>query len=250
MSIGSRTLPVVCECSNYFIVNKPYGMFSQPGDLGQKYAHYPVKAKPPVVLDELRRQYGKGRVDAGEWRTVHRLDACVTGGMLLVKNKNAAIQFSKNLRAGGNKGFKMTRRYVAIVGEGEIGTKYRSDTGVIQCLGMTTRYRRFDEKCYVLELISGGKHQIRRHLAQGVGQPILNDEKFQGSLVPGTNPAQIALHSACIKTTVGFQKRSHLIPMVYNNDGKLWDPKYVDREGNFNLELQRMLLNDWTDIVF
>lgn len=244
-----KTLPIAYECNNYFVVNKPYGMFSQPGDYGLKYAHHPVKHRPPVVLDELKRQYGNGKKDAEEWRTVHRLDACVTGGMLIVKNKNAAIQFSKNLRSGGNKGFKMTRRYVALVSDGQIGPKYQDDTGTIRCLGMTTKYRRFDEKCYILELVSGGKHQVRRHLAQAVGTPILNDSKFQGPLIPGSNPAQIALHSACIKTKVGFQERAHLIPMVYNNDGKLWDSKYVDPEGNFSLEIQRLLLNEWTDMV-
>lgn len=243
-----RSLPIAFECNNYFIVNKPYGMFSQPGDMGLQYAHHPVKARPPVVLDELKRQYGNQREGSEEWRTVHRLDACVTGGMLLVKNKNAAIQFSRNLRLGGNKGFKIVRRYVALVGDGEIHRKYTEDKGIIQCLGMVTKYRRFDERCYVLELVSGGKHQIRRHLAQGVGQPILNDGKFGGILLPGTDPTQIALHSACVKTVMGFQRRAHLIPMIYNNDGKLWDSKYLDAEGNFIPEIQRMLLNDWTEI--
>ncbi|QLL31908.1 hypothetical protein HG536_0C00750 [Torulaspora globosa] len=243
-----RSLPIVFECNNYFIVNKPYGMFSQPGDMGQQYAHHPHKSKPPVVLDELKRQYGDRPGGCLEWRTVHRLDACVTGGMLIVKNKNAAIQFSKNLRRGGNKGFKMTRKYVALVGDGEIHPKYTGDSGIIQCLGMVTKYRRFDERCYVLELVSGGKHQIRRHLAQGVGQPILNDNRFGGILVPGTEPTQIALHSACIKTVMGFQRRAHLIPMIYNNDGKLWDSKYVDSKGNFIPEIQRVLLNDSSDI--
>lgn len=242
-----RTLPIAYECSNYFVVNKPYGMFSQPGDLGSKYAHHPDKFRPPVVLDELKAQYGKSKGGSTEWRTVHRLDACVTGGMLIVKNKNAAIQFSRNLRHGGNKGFKITRRYVALVGEGEINSKYTDDTGVIQCLGMVTRYKRFDEKCYVLELVSGGKHQIRRHLAQGVGQPILNDNRFGGIILPGTDPTQIALHSACIKTVMGLQRKEHLIPMIYNNDGKLWDSKYVDERGNFLPEIQRMLLCDWLE---
>lgn len=247
--MSSRVLPVVYECGNYIIVNKPFGMFSQPGDLSKMYAHYPVKARPPVVLDELRLQYGNGRSDSKEWRTVHRLDGCVTGGMLLVKNKNAAIQFSKNLRKGGNVGFKMMRRYVALVGDGEIGSKYVEDAGIIKNLGMTTKYRRFDERCYVLELVSGGKHQVRRHLAQSVGQPILNDQKFDGFSVPGTDPGQIALHSACIKTTMGLQKRVHLIPMIHSNNGKLWDSKYVDSEGNFIEEIQRLLLEEWPTTV-
>lgn len=240
-----RTLPIVFECNNYFILNKPYFMFSQPGDVAARFRNYPHHARPPVVLDELRHQHGLGNASALEWRTVHRLDANVTGGMLITKNKNAAIQFSKNLQKGGNKGYKMIRRYVAMV-QGDSVKKYEKDEGVISSLGMTSKYKRFDERCFILELVTGGKHQVRRHLAEAVGQPILNDTRFGGIHVPGTDEEQIALHSACIKTSIGLQNRKHLIPMQMNNNGKLWNPLYIDNNGDFIPKIREILLEDWS----
>ncbi|KAH3682394.1 hypothetical protein WICPIJ_006639, partial [Wickerhamomyces pijperi] len=43
-------------------------------------------------------------------RGVHRIDKNVTGGLLLAKTKFAAGSFSRNLKLGGNTGFKFIRR--------------------------------------------------------------------------------------------------------------------------------------------
>lgn len=222
-------------------------MFSQPGDLNAWFRHYPHRHRPPVVLDQLIQERGSSDKFASEWRTVHRLDACVTGGMLIARNKNAAIQFSKNLRKGGYKGFKLTRRYVALV-NGKIAEKYLPDEGLISCLGMTSKYKRFDENCMVLELVTGGKRQIRRHMSEAVGTPILNDAKFGGLQIVEANPEQIALHSASIHTMIGLQTRKHLIPMIYNNNGVLWDSKYLHKDGTFIEEIRKVLLEEWNSI--
>lgn len=224
-------------------------MFSQPGDMNMWFKHYPERARPPVVLNTLLEEQGTNDITASEWRTVHRLDACVTGGMLIAKNKNAAIQFNKNLRKGGYKGFKIRRRYVAQV-EGKVAERYLHDEGIITSCGMISKYRRFDENCLILELVTGGKHQIRRHLSEALNTPIHNDIRYHGPEIHGAHPKQIALHSASINTAIGFQRREHLIPMIYNNDGKLWNSKYVGESGHFIAPIQDILSQEWKNTLF
>lgn len=124
--------------------------------------------------------------------------------------------------------------------------KYLNEYGIIDKMGMVSKYRRFDEKCILVELSTGQKHQIRKHLSHILKQPVLNDVKYGGPLLPHTDPLQIALHAACVKTKIGLQKREHLIPMTFNNNGKLWDRRYLDEKGNFIPEIQKMLLEEWT----
>lgn len=236
-------IPVTYRCNNYIIANKPYNVLSQPG-LESHLKHQPGTRRPPVIIDALKEQQGRYNPFVSEWRTVHRLDRYVTGGMLIAENKNAAIQFSRNLKKGGNSGFKFTRRYVALVEDPKPG-KIIEPEGEICSEGMVSNYRKFDENCFLFELITGDKHQIRRHLAKYIGQPVLNDTKYGGNLVKGIVSNQLALHSACIKTKIGSQYREHLIPMVFKNNGFLWSSKYLDKNGYFIPEINKLLLEDW-----
>lgn len=231
------------------IVNKPPKVLSQPGNVKHWIKHASNKDqqnhKSIVLLDELRAQSSSSAKELLEWRLVHRLDSCVTGGMLVAKNKNAAACFSRNLKMGGNRGYKVKRKYVAMVHGTVHGSEYGSDYGLIDKEGMISKYRRFDEHCLIMELVTGKKHQIRQHLSYELKQPILNDFKYLGPHIEEADSDQIALHSACIKTKIGLQDREHLIPMNFQNNGKLWPRQYLDEDGQFIPEIQKMLLEEW-----
>lgn len=243
-------LNIVYECNNYFLINKPPNVLSQPGTVQQWIYHGIYKNQhvgtPKVLLDELKAQSNSSASEFSNWKLVHRLDSCVSGGLLVAKNKNAAKYISRNLKEGGNKGYKVDRRYVALLDDpGKANSRYMNDYGIIDKMGMISKYRRFDERCMLIELVTGQKHQIRKHLSLVVNQPVLNDVKYGGPLLPHTNPTQIALHAACVKTKIGLQQREHLIPMSFNNDGRLWDRRYLGEDGNFISEIQKMLLEEW-----
>lgn len=243
-------LKVLYECNNYFLINKPPNVLSQPGTVHRWICHELYKNQhvntPKVLLEELKAQTDRSKEEYDNWRLVHRLDNCVSGGLLIATNKNSAKYFSRNLKEGGNKGYKVDRRYVAMIeDQGKTNKNYMNDYGIINKMGMISRYRRFDEKCILLELVTGQKHQIRKHLSHVLRQPVLNDVKYGGTPVPGIHDSQVGLHAACLKTKIGLQTREHLIPMTFNNNGKLWDRRYLDEKGNFIPEIQKMLLEEW-----
>ncbi|AQZ17309.1 PUS5 (YLR165C) [Zygosaccharomyces parabailii] len=242
-------LQIVYECNHYLLVNKPPNVLSQPGDSNRWFLRGVYKNQHDnrckVLLDELRAQRFLQSKDIMEWRLVQRLDCCVTGGILIAKNKNAAACFSRNLKLGGNKGFKLKRKYVALVQEIPDSKTHLKDCGLIDKNGMISKYRRFDENCILVELVTGKKHQVRQHLSKELKQPILNDIKYSGLQIAGADAAQIALHSAFVKTLIGQQNREHLIPMIFRNDETLWNRRYLEPNGQFIPEIRKLLLEDW-----
>lgn len=232
----SRKLSInlVYEAKNYVIANKPPGVFCQPPDRNVWYnAQY---KEPPILLELLKSQ---ASTRAAEWRPVHRLDTNVTGGVLVAKNKNAAAMFSRHLKKGGNHGYKLTRRYVALV---EGNTAELPDTGVISENGRLSKFKKAGLHVLVLQLCTGKKHQIRQQLSQCLKLPILNDLKYGGRQITGAG-RQIALHSALIQTQVGVQEQIHLVP-VMEKWRNLWST-YVDEEGHFCPQIRRVLTEDW-----
>lgn len=220
---------------NYLIVNKPSNVHCQPPDMNFWFRTHP---DPPLVLMDMLRESNFQDEDVS-LKPVHRLDNVVTGGVLIAKGRMAAANFSKNLKKGGNYGFKMVRKYVALVSR---TTKYLANEGTLKSGGMITHYRKIDEHCLALQLHTGKKHQIRRHLSQVLDRPILNDITYGGIRVEGINN-QIALHSAYIKTKIGFQENHHMIPIVRGNDN-LWS-QYVDHRLQFRQDIQEILAQDW-----
>lgn len=237
----SPRIPVVFECNNYLIVNKPADVYSQPPD---KH-NLSNRANPRILMDELRQQYGTEITQ--EWRPVHRLDHGVTGAMLVATNKNSAIMFSRYLQQGGSKGFPFVRRYVAITETGR-ATPLLGGTGIIDAMGMVTKYKCIDDTCFVIELVTGRKHQIRKHLGIVAKQPILNDTKY-GAARTSVNSSQICLHSAFVHTQIGMQKRSHIVQLDPSQISQTspWPSRYLDDHGNLNQQILEALEAPWTD---
>ncbi|CAI1582551.1 hypothetical protein SEUBUCD646_0L02280 [Saccharomyces eubayanus] len=248
-----KQIPIAFENAHYFIVNKPPGILSQPPDSRTWRRTHPDLDSTPLLV-RFKTLYSSDK-DVEACRTVHRLDHCVTGGTLIAKTKNASMMFSRFLQKGGNKGYKLRRKYVAIVehsshskepvsNEVGYGLKYNS---LISHEGkQITKFKKVDDRCIVLQLVTGKKHQIRYHVSQILNQPIVNDQKYGSPIkLPRAFHNQIALHSACITTKIGLQTEVHLIPMEFNNNGELWPRKYVDEEGEFNSLIKKVLLENW-----
>lgn len=204
-------VPIVYDCKHYLIAYKPWNVYSQPAD--QRY----TSTHKIIMTQVLRSQLGDESI-----KTVHRLDKGVSGGMLIAKSQGAAKMFSRYLKLQGSHGFKMTRRYIAAVESSSIlNSKDGVEYGIIESEGMVTKFCRLDQSYYVLELVTGKKHQIRRHLSRSLGTPIINDVKYGArSLQHGTQ--QIALHSAYIGTLIGVHSREHFIDFQEDPKTSVW----------------------------
>lgn len=91
-----------------------------------------------------------------------------------------------------------------------------------------------------IQLETGKKHQIRRHLSEILELPIVNDKKY-GSAVFRGNDQQLGLHSSFIYTRVGNEVNKHLIPVIQGTND-LWKG-FVDEDGYFNDDIKDILEN-------
>ncbi|AET39263.1 pseudouridine synthase PUS5 Ecym_4187 [Eremothecium cymbalariae DBVPG len=220
-------LPILFQNKHYIIVNKPNGVLSQSPDLRTWWLHH--KYEPPVLMDLLRTQYPD--ICQAQWRTVHRLDATVTGGILISCTRTAASKFSKNLALGGNSGYKFTRKYIALVTGSSIDSF--PDEGRLMINDMVSDYKRLGDNLVLFQLHTGKKHQIRIQLSKVFQQPIVNDVKYGADAIPNLEDI-IGLHSALISTEIGLTRENHLIPIPCDSNArKLWNG-YVDANGEFN----------------
>jgi len=197
MNFDSHSLEIVYEDNHLLAVVKPAGL-----------ATMGLRSGKPTVLslakEYIKRRYGKpGNVFLG---IVSRLDAPVTGVVLLARTSKAARRLSRQFRARSVEkvywavvegavqpaagecvnwvGHDERHRRMQIVGRGAPGAKEaRLD------------YRRLEtlQGNSLLEVRpgTGRKHQIRLQLAER-GHPILGDRKYGSRR---TFPAGIALHA-------------------------------------------------------
>lgn len=199
-----NSLPVLYEDNHLLVVNKPAALPTMG-----------VAEDKPSVLKlakaYIKQKYNKpGNVYLG---VVSRLDAPVTGVLLIARTSKAAARMSRQFRER-----KVQKVYHAVVEgvpvdwEGMLEHRLRKDerhrrVHVTMEDGETTqlarlRYRvlrelRDDHAFVEVHLETGRKHQIRVQLS-AIGHPVVGDRKYKSNVrfAPG-----IALHSARIEFT-------------------------------------------------
>lgn len=237
------SINIVFSNKKYLIVNKSAGVLCQPPDMNTWYKKHDYD--PPILIKMLQSNaYSNDFPSTEEWRNIQRLDECVTGGVLIALSKEAAKMFSLNLKKGGNKGYRIERKYVAILNDSK--QLHMPDEGIITNNGMVSFYKKLSDNLIVLQLITGKKHQIRIQMSQILKQPIINDVKYGSPAVPNMIN-NIALHSAMIKTKIGLKQQTHLVN-IPQESLSLWQ-KYVRPDGSFIDPILQVLYEDWGDKI-
>lgn len=155
--------PVLLEdCGEYSLWLKPCGMMSQGSKWGD---HSTIARYAEVSLLPQRSAF-----------IVHRLDRATQGVILVAHTKNAARQLTALFEQRN-----ITKKYQAvIVGQLENTTEFTDD------IDARTAYTKATSLYYDsglnmslldIEIGSGRKHQIRRHLSQA-GLPIVGDRLY------------------------------------------------------------------------
>lgn len=196
-------IQVLYEDNHLLVVNKPAVLPTMGVVAGEDSLVKRGKAY-------LKQKYHKpGNVYLG---VVSRLDAWVTGVMVLAKTSKSANRLNdqfrerrikktylaivpdrKNLPERGELRHRMYKeeknhRMIAVPdSQGESGERKNQ----LAILGFWTKARYNNLRLLEIELKTGRKHQIRAQLSQ-TGCPILGDQKYGSSL---TFPEGIALHS-------------------------------------------------------
>jgi 23S rRNA pseudouridine1911/1915/1917 synthase len=194
-------LEILHEDNHLLAVNKPAELPTMGAPQGRL-------SVVELARDYLRQRYSKpGNVYVG---VVSRLDAPVTGVLLLARTSKAAARLSAAFRER-----QVTKRYWALVGcrqlapTGTLQHHVRKDeshrrmsicgpdhsSGQLAVLQYAVRGMAGKRIWVEVELVTGRKHQIRVQFA-AIGCPILGDRLYGSSDVfaPG-----IALHSRSIE---------------------------------------------------
>lgn len=190
-------LKILYEDNHLLAVAKPPGLATMGVPAGEP-------SLLEVARDYIKQKYNKpGKVYLG---IVSRLDAPVTGVVLLARTSKAASRLTELFRAGD-----VDKRYLAVVeavpepAEDRCVDWVRKDerhrrmhvaaTGNPEAKEARLRYRTLEEvaKGTLLEVVleTGRKHQIRLQLAHR-GWPIVGDRKYGART---TLPEGIALHA-------------------------------------------------------
>ena len=140
---------------------------------------------------------------------IHRIDRPVSGLVLFAKTSKAASRLSDQMRK-----HLILKRYLAVVSgypgsdEGTVETFLKKDRkrnkvavvphNTVGAKKAVTRWRvlgrQKDRSLLCLEPVTGRSHQLRVHMAEVLGCPILGDIKY-GSNMPVLSGKAIALHS-------------------------------------------------------
>ena len=196
-----QQLEVIHEDNHLLVVNKPSGLATQGVIEG-------VESVVTLAKEYLKRRHQKpGNVYLG---VVSRLDAPVSGLLVLARTSKAAARLNEQFKAGS-----VDKSYWALVehlpdppaGELSHWLLKNDKERRINVVPPRTRGAQHARLTYKLlgkrqlgalvevALLTGRKHQIRVQLAD-IGCPILGDRKY-GSRSAFTSGAAIALH--CIR---------------------------------------------------
>lgn len=173
----SKTLPkieVIAQTKDWVVINKPALMDSQNSQQGRK-----------SVVDFLQKEFNFSGL-------VHRLDFGTSGLMVCAKNKDSAKSLTEALQ---NQKIKKVYRAICF---GLLDSPSGEIKFPLDDKDAHTNYKTLEKynnaTLVEVEIITGRKHQIRRHFFK-MGHPLLGDHLYflKGSKLLFTRPA---LHSA------------------------------------------------------
>lgn len=171
---------LIIDNQYYSVWNKPAGLMSSGSRFGDHCAINRVIEKMldrPVFL-------------------VHRLDRFARGIMVVAHNKRCAAALSKQFHD----------RTIKKIYEAIVTGSLDSPTQITESLDGKDAITKIeaidhDDRHTLLrvEILTGRKHQIRRHLA-GIGLPILGDRQYGDSHLPQLQLASVSLAFGCPNT--------------------------------------------------
>ncbi|KAK9240435.1 pseudouridine synthase [Lipomyces kononenkoae] len=251
-------IPILRHTRHFTIVNKPPLVYSQVNFAAARLDR--LQGKQLALLDLLVTSHpdlfpDKPEAPFTEPKLVHRLDYGVSGAMAVATSLQAARNFSKNLKLGGNRGWQLRKTYLAIVVPHPtsplrlgrtVSKDMRLNTDNAHISGTISRPLLYDNKIsdplhavtnfevlkdlgngkvlLALEPVTGRKHQLRRHCAYVLDAPIVGDVRY-GYIAhrckPGSASECIALHSWKLDFKTGLDWDSVTAPIRWGVDD-LW----------------------------
>ncbi len=171
----------------------PYLLGLQPGkaEMLEDFRDYSVWFKPQGMLSQGTEwgdhcsllRVAEQTLSGRDALLIHRLDKNAAGLMLVAHNGKAAGRLGDLLQARD-----VSKRYFALVSGTDLDTEGVFDQA-IEGKASETRFRTLhrDEarrhSLVEVELITGRKHQIRRHFSQA-GRPLIGDTEYGGTESP------------------------------------------------------------------
>ncbi|MCA9300552.1 MAG: RluA family pseudouridine synthase [Phycisphaerales bacterium] len=185
-------LDIVHESARFVVVNKPSGLLSVPGK---------------VERPDLATRIGEAFPRATGPLVVHRLDMDTSGLIVFALDPDAHRHLSRQFECR-----LIEKAYVALLDgdvegdRGEVHLPIRPDIdhrplqivdhvhGKPSVTRWSVRARDRDHTRVDLEPLTGRTHQLRVHMASGLGHPIAGDDLYGGSTAP-----RLMLHASRIR---------------------------------------------------
>lgn len=202
-------LEIVSEDDHFIILNKPHGIASIPSVL---HSH--------TMANRVKGYYLSQNYPNKQVHIVTRLDKDTSGLMLFAKHGYAHARLDKQLQKK-----VIEKRYYALVAgeddlpdEGEIIAPIArpEDSIITRCVHPSGKYAHTSYKVVArygkvklvdIQLHTGRTHQIRVHFSH-IGQPLLGDDLYGGSMAYGIE--RQALHCHYLSFTDPFTRTQRI----------------------------------------
>ncbi|KKO50339.1 23S rRNA pseudouridylate synthase [Arsukibacterium sp. MJ3] len=185
----------------YSIWFKPAGMLSQGNEWGD---HLSLLRVVEQHFDSARPVY-----------LVHRLDREASGLVLIAHSKTAAAGFSKLIAER-----QLSKTYLVQV-KGKLTAELLASAEITTPLDGKSCLTRFTLQAYdaatesswlIIDLVSGRKHQIRRHFA-AVGHPVMGDPRYGEA---NKNQSGLALQACSLAFSCPVQRHHREVTLDAN----------------------------------
>jgi len=186
---------VIADEGDYSILYKPYGMLSQGSKWGDhctinRWAEQQLKPQRPAII-------------------VHRLDRSASGLILIAHKKQTAGIFSRLFEQR-----QITKKYQAIV-HGEFPAEMLLDAKLdgrqaISRASLIEYDSHADLSLLEVNIDTGRKHQIRRHLAEA-GFPIVGDRLY-GKAAEGDENLKLVSYFLSFVSPIDQQLKQYVLP--------------------------------------